>query len=139
MLFNNNDHQNEVPNEAFKRSYSKYRATRMGTMFFFASLISLFLRTMIFPFLFAPISIFFCYLAKGKRKTNDLINTLTIFFAVIVLVANSVYCGYVVYSVDHDTAFHRQMENYAQEFYGMSLEEYMEQVQQNFQNPGGVK
>ena len=139
MLFNNDENRRDASNEAFKRSYSKYRATRMGSMFFFASLISMLLRTMIFPFLFAPISIFFCYLAKGKRKTNDLINSLTIFFAIIVLAANSVYCGYVVYSVNHDTAFHRQMENYAQELYGMSLEEYMGQVQQNLQTPGGAK
>ena len=120
------------------KNFSHYRATRMGTMFFFASLISLFFQTIIFPFFFASLSIFFAYLAKGKRAKNDWYNRLTILLSSLILIINLVFCGYIVYSISHDTMMHRQFDTVSEQLYGMSFNEYMQQLQNSVSNAGGT-
>lgn len=131
----NQDLQNEENPNIFQKDIMHYRATRLGTTFFFVSLISFLFQTIIFPFFFSPLSIFFAYLAKGKRKKNDWYNNLTIFFSAIILILNLAFCGYCVYSVSHDTPLHQKYDEVSQQVYGISFDEYMNQLQSAMQNP----
>ena len=137
--YGNNYDNNEDKSNTFTKDLMHFRATRLGTTFFFVSLISLLFRTIIFPFLFAPLSIFFAYLAKGKRKKNDWYNNLTIFFSVIILVINLVFCGYCVYSVSHDTRMHQKYDKVSRQVYGVSFDEYMKQMRDALENPGELQ
>ena len=134
----NGNNYEDKPN-TFTKDLMHFRATRLGTTFFFVSLISLLFQTIIFPFLFAPLSIFFAYLAKGKRKKNDWYNNLTIFFSVIILVINLVFCGYCVYSVSHDTRMHQKYDEVSRQVYGVSFDEYMKQMRDALENPGELQ
>ena len=135
----NNYENNEDKSNTFTKDLMHFRATRLGTTFFFVSLISLLFRTIIFPFLFAPLSIFFAYLAKGKRRKNDWYNNLTIFFSVIILVINLVFCGYCVYSVSHNTRMHQKYDEVSRQVYGVSFDEYMKQMRDALENPGELQ
>lgn len=134
-----NDDKYEDNSNTFTKDLMHFRATRLGTTFFFVSLISLLFQTIIFPFLFAPLSIFFAYLAKGKRKKNDWYNNLTIFFSVIILVINLVFSGYCVYSVSHDTKMHQKYDEVSRQVYGVSFDEYMKQMRDALENPGELQ
>lgn len=124
-------------NNPGQRTYDMYRATRRATSFFFFAMVSLLFRTMILPFIFAPLGIFFAYLAKGKRAKNDILNNLVIFFCVVVLVVNTAFCGYVFYSVNHDTPMHRQFNEVSEQLYGISFEEYLSQTSNAIKTAGG--
>ncbi|MCR4814033.1 MAG: hypothetical protein K5879_04315 [Lachnospiraceae bacterium] len=130
-----NDMPGEENSGTFQKNFMHYRATRLGTTFFFVALVSFLFQTIIFPFLFAPLSIFFAYLAKGKRKKNDWYNNFTIFFSTLILILNLVFCGYCVYSVSHDTMLHKKYDEVSYQVYGVSFDEYMKQIQNAVQNP----
>jgi fatty acid desaturase len=125
-------------NNAGQKTYDMYRATRRATSFFFFAMVSLLFRTMILPFIFAPLGIFFAYLAKGKREKNDVINNLVIFFCVVVLVINTAFCGYVFYSLNHDTPMHKQFDEVSERLYGVSFEEYWAQTTNALKAAGGT-
>ena len=134
-----NDDKYEDNSNTFTKDLMHFRATRLGTTFFFVSLISLLFQTIIFPFLFAPLSIFFAYLAKGKRKKNDWYYNLTIFFSLFILFINLVFCGYCVYSVSHDTKMHQKYDEVSRQVYGVSFDEYMKQMRDALENPGELQ
>ena len=116
-----------------EKEYRHYRATRRASFHFFTAVIGTLFPTLILPFIFAPLSITYAYLAKGKRKKNDWYNNLLIFFSVILICLNGIFCGYALYSVNHDTALHKKFEEASQQWYGMSFEDYL-----NEQLNGGV-
>ena len=121
-----------------ERSYEQFRATRRAASFFFFSLVGLLFSTMILPFIFAPLGIFYAYLAKGKRAKNDIVNNILIFFCAMVLVINIAFCGYAVYSINHDTIMHKRFDAVSEQLYGVSFEEYMQQSVDAVRNAGGT-
>jgi len=122
----------------YEKNFLHIRATRMASTFFFTALVGLLFRTVIFPFIFAPLSIFFAYIGKGKRKKNDWYNNLFIGFSVIILIVNIAYCGYIGYSFNHDTKYHQQLDTFTRQMYGMSFDDYMGKVQDSFRSTDGT-
>ena len=133
--FDNSDNGSSAPE--YEKNFLHIRATRMASTFFFTALLGLLFRTVIFPFIFAPLSIFFAYIGKGKRKKNDWYNNLFIGFSAIILIVNIAYCAYIGYSFNHDTKYHQQLDSFTHQMYGMSFNEYMEKVQENFRSTDG--
>ena len=119
----------------YEKNFLHIRATRLSSTLFLASVLGMICNTIIFPFIFSPLSIFFAYIGKGKRKKNDWYNNLFIFFNVIILLVNTAFCVYVGYSFNHHTRMHEQLEAVSHQLYGMSLEEYMDQLTLSFENP----
>ena len=111
-----------------EKSYVHYRATRRASVHFFTALIGFLFPTLIIPFVFAPLSIYYAYLAKGSRKKNDWYNNLIIFFSVVLLVVNAAVCGYSVYSVNHNTLLHQKFDEASMQAYGVPLDEYLRQM-----------
>ena len=136
--YSSNNQSNEGNTEnTFQKNLSHYRATRLGITFLFVSVISFLFQTIIFPFIFAPLSIFFSYLAKGSRKKNDWYNNLNIWISILVLILNTVLCGYFAYSINHETPLHQKFDTVSQEVYGMPFNDYVQQVQNQLMNTGG--
>ena len=123
----------------YEKNFLHIRATRLSSTLFLASVLGMICNTIIFPFIFSPLSIFFAYLAKGKRRKNDWYNNLTIFFSVIILVINLVFCGYCVYSVSHNTRMHQKYDEVSRQVYGVSFDEYMKQMRDALENPGELQ
>ena len=114
-----------------------FRATKIATMFFFAALITFLFRTVVFPFIFCAISIIFCYLSKGTKPKLEKYNRLVIIFSTFLLIANTVYSVYMVYTVSHDPEYRAQMNQTYEQFYGMSFDEYMGQMKETYLGTGG--
>ena len=146
MDYNQNNHQNDNYSENnpdnMQNRYDPwtamyYRATKIATMFFFAALITFLFRTVVFPFIFCAISIIFCYLSKGTKPKLEKYNRLVIIFSTFLLIANTVYSVYMVYTVSHDPEYRAQMNQTYEQFYGMSFDEYMGQMKETYLGTGG--
>ena len=56
----------------------------------------------------------------------------------MVLVINIAFCGYAVYSINHDTIMHKRFDAVSEQLYGVSFEEYMQQPVDAIRNAGGT-
>lgn len=147
MDYNQNDNQNFNPREnnpdnmqgrydSWTAQY--FRATKIATMFFFAALVTFLFRTIIFPFVFCGVCIIFSYLSKGTRPKLEKYNRLLMIFSTFLLIANTVYSVYMVYTVSHDKEYISQMNAVYQEYYGITFEDYMSQMKDVYFGKGGT-
>lgn len=120
------------------RTAQYYRATRIATMFFFAALITFLFRTILFPFIFCSVCIIFSYLSKGTKPKLEKYNRLLMIFSTFLLIANTVYSVYMVYTVSHDQEYRAQMNEVYREFYGISFDDYLGQMKETYLGKGGT-
>ena len=105
--------------------YKNQRIAGIAGSFAFFALISTLFRTIIFPYIFAPISIILAILSKGKMKKNTIIAQLAIFVSILSLLLNTAIAGYSYYTVTHDPKYREQLNEIFEEFYGYSFDEYL--------------
>ena len=105
--------------------YKNQRIAGIAGSFAFFALISTLFRTIIFPYIFAPISIILAILSKGKMKKNTIIAQLAIFVSILSILLNTAIAGYSYYTVTHDPKYRDQLNEIFEEFYGYSFDEYL--------------
>ena len=105
--------------------YKNQRIAGIAGSFAFFALISTLFRTIIFPYIFAPISIILAILSKGKMKKNTIIAQLAIFVSILSILLNTAIAGYSYYTVTHDPKYREQLNEVFEEFYGYSFDEYL--------------
>lgn len=105
--------------------YKNQRIAGIAGSFAFFALISTLFRTIIFPYIFAPISIILAILSKGKMKKNTIIAQLAIFVSILSILLNTAIAGYSYYTVTHDPKYREQLNEIFEEFYGYSFDEYL--------------
>lgn len=105
--------------------YKNQRIAGIAGSFAFFALISTLFRTIIFPYIFAPISIILAILSKGKMKKNTVIAQLAIFVSILSILLNTAIAGYSYYTVTHDPKYREQLNEIFEVFYGYSFDEYL--------------
>ena len=105
--------------------YKNQRIAGIAGSFAFFALISTLFRTIIFPYIFAPISIILAILSKGKMKKNTVIAQLAIFVSILSILLNTAIAGYSYYTVTHVPKYREQLNEIFEEFYGYSFDEYL--------------
>lgn len=108
--------------------YKNQRIAGMAGSFAFVALISTLFRTIIFPYIFAPISIILAILSKGKMKKNTVIARLAILISILSILLNTAIAGYSYYTVTHDPKYREQLNEIFEEFYGYSFDEYLQNL-----------
>ena len=101
----------------------------------FAIVAALTILTGVFPVFFGSLSILFAILSKGSRLKMDKSGKISTAIAAMSIVLGLVITGVTVYEMKHDPEMKNMLNNAFEQTYGVTFDEYMEQMQKFYENP----
>ena len=87
------------------------------------------LMTVIFPYIFGSMAIFFAYLSKGKTGTKSVYANIAIISSIIIMVANTLLMGISVYTVFTDEKLREEFNETYEKMYGQSFDEVLKEYE----------
>lgn len=109
--------------------YHHYRLSRLANSLAFAAFFAAMFRTIIFPYILAPLSILFAVLSKGKLKKSLLGSKIAIWISCFTLIFNTAFCGYSYYILTTPSKYREQVDQMFEQVYGETFDEYLEELQ----------
>ena len=100
-----------------------------------AIIAALTILTGIFPIFFGSLAILFAILAKGSNLKMDNSGKISTAIATLSIVLGLVITGVTMYEITYDPEMKNVFNATFEQMYGVSFDEYMEQMQQFYENP----
>ena len=100
-----------------------------------AIIAALTILTGIFPIFFGSLAILFAILAKGNNLKMDTSGKISTAIATLSIVLGLVITGVTMYEITYDPEMKNVFNATFEQMYGVSFDEYMEQMQQFYENP----
>ena len=101
----------------------------------FAVIAALTILTGIFPVFFGSLAILFAILSKGSNLKMDASGKISTTIATLSIVLGIVITGVTMYKVTYDPEMKNMVNDAFEQVYGVSFDEYMEQMQRFYENP----
>ena len=87
------------------------------------------LMTVILPYVFGSMAIFFAYLSRGKTGSRSVYAHIAIISSIIIMVANTLLLGISVYTVFTDTKLREEFNTTYEKMYGQSFDEVLKEYE----------
>ncbi len=101
----------------------------------FAVIAALTILTGLFPVFFGSLAILFAILSKGSNLKMDSSGKISITIATLSMILGIVLTGVTMYKVTYDPEMKNMVNDAFEQVYGVSFDEYMEQMQRFYENP----
>gem|GEM_PF-3038303 len=101
---------------------------RAGLMAILA-IISSVLMTVILPYVFGAMSIFFAYLSKGKTGSKSVYAHIAVICSIVIMISNTVLMGVSVYTVFTDEKLREEFNTTYEKMYGQSFDEVLKEYE----------
>lgn len=101
----------------------------------FAIIAALTILTGIIPIFFGSLAILFAVLSKGSNLKMDSSGKISTAIATVSMILGITITGVTMYEMTYDPEMKSMMNDTFEQMYGVSFDEYMEQMQQFYENP----
>ena len=111
-----------------KHAKTAYSALTVSGLSFVSAVLGVFFM----PFILSPIAMIISHLSKGRLKTRHFAAQAAIVVAILAFIINGGMMALGIYKIKNDPEVRSRYNTAMQELYGMTLDEYMQNLKDEF-------